>query len=156
MSLTFHFCAIQRVLYHLQIGQCPMIHLLESSRLAIIWTTPDFSTKKTRTFLISLGTAIIRNNCQIKNIFRHFKTVFSSFSTVVMRTTLFSLLFASIIAISSAKYVYRFTKINCTTSGKTISNLTCYIKSYDRRNPIINVEFKINRRIGNDGMVKIN
>ncbi|KAG5668539.1 hypothetical protein PVAND_016477 [Polypedilum vanderplanki] len=42
---------------------------------------------------------------------------------------------------------HRVTKFECGTSYKTISKLKCWTRAFDRRNPILNVEIFLNRKV---------
>ncbi|KAG5668549.1 hypothetical protein PVAND_016487 [Polypedilum vanderplanki] len=52
-----------------------------------------------------------------------------------------------ILAINGAKFNHKFLQILCNTSKITVINEKCYIKSYDRRTPMANVEFFIIRHV---------
>ncbi|KAG5668546.1 hypothetical protein PVAND_016484 [Polypedilum vanderplanki] len=60
------------------------------------------------------------------------------------------LLFLQIISIQIfAKFHVRITKINCNASGIIVSNFSCYLRAYDRRNPVMNIEYFSHREAKN-------
>jgi hypothetical protein len=59
------------------------------------------------------------------------------------------------LSMTYAKYNYRFLKIDCNTSKISVINDKCYIKSFDRRKPLANMEFYVLRKLP-DLKVKIN
>lgn len=53
----------------------------------------------------------------------------------------------------NSKFRHRFTKLKCGSSYESVSNVSCFLKSYRRNNPLINIQFTLNRKIQN-GKVK--
>lgn len=57
-----------------------------------------------------------------------------------------------LVRISHSKYNHRLTKVECNASNKSISELFCFMRAFNRRHPVGNFGFNLNRKIKN-GMV---
>lgn len=44
---------------------------------------------------------------------------------------------------------YRVSKVECGSSRKTASNVRCYLRAYNRKNPLINAAYTLNRKVVN-------
>jgi hypothetical protein len=66
------------------------------------------------------------------------------FDLTSMRFILFTVLMAIFflpILTTSADFNYRLTKIECDSSNKTLKSIKCWLRAFNRRNPVANVEF---------------
>ncbi|KAG5668540.1 hypothetical protein PVAND_016478 [Polypedilum vanderplanki] len=63
-----------------------------------------------------------------------------------MRTFIIFLLFSSVFCHN------RITKFECNSSNKTITRLKCWVKAFDRRNPVGNIDGELVRKIPNANM----
>jgi hypothetical protein len=44
------------------------------------------------------------------------------------------------------KFHNRYTKIECKSSGQSVKNVNCFVKAFNRRSPVVNVEFDMLRK----------
>ncbi|KAG5668528.1 hypothetical protein PVAND_016467 [Polypedilum vanderplanki] len=63
-----------------------------------------------------------------------------------MKIEIFSLTFVFLIKFYDFKH-HRATKIECGSSMKTISGLKCWLRAFDRRSPVGNIQFYLNRKV---------
>ncbi|KAG5668535.1 hypothetical protein PVAND_016473 [Polypedilum vanderplanki] len=61
---------------------------------------------------------------------------------------IFIILF-TIFALTNAKFHVRFLKFECETSNITVESFKCYLRAYNRRNPMVNAEFTLKRKFVN-------
>lgn len=75
---------------------------------------------------------------------------FSNHSPMKFQTMkLVFLLLCAFSAVAETKFQARVNKLQCSSSGKTASNMLCYIKAFDRGNPLINGGMTLNRQVPN-------
>jgi hypothetical protein len=67
------------------------------------------------------------------------------FDLTSMRFILITVLMAIFAASNVAKF--RVTKVECNSSNKTLVNLRCWARAYDRRSPVVNMEYYAERII---------
>ncbi|KAG5668548.1 hypothetical protein PVAND_016486 [Polypedilum vanderplanki] len=70
-----------------------------------------------------------------------------SFKKFAMRIIQLSFLLLAIFEIVCGKLSYRMTKVICSSSKKTVINYTCYLKGYNRRSPVLNIQVYSTRHV---------